>query len=425
MADHPRVLIAAEHASARFGGEAVLPLHYFRLLRERGVDAHLLVHDRTRDELDALLAADRDRITYVPDTRAHRAIFGVGSRMPRRLGDVTAGVALRLLTQQEARRKARKLIERHRIDVVHQPMPVSPKDPSLLFGLGVPVVIGPMNGGMLYPRAFRALESRAQRTAVEAARAASHLVHRVIPGKIEATTLLVANDRTRRALPIGVRGRVEELVENAVDLRLFDAGRIELERRSPSDPLRVVFVGRLVDWKGLDILLEAIGAARARAPITLDVYGDGPMRDAWKHASDRAGLDRAVTFHGFVPQTEIPRRLAQSNVLALPSLYECGGAVVLEAMALGVPVIACAWGGPLDYLDETTGVLVPPDDRATLVRGFVEALHRFAIDPTHAEGLGRRGRDVVAEKFDWRKKIDRILAIYEDAITRFAEKEAA
>src|SRR3954471_15569514 len=69
-ADIPRVLIVADHASARFGGEAALPLHYFRLLRARNAPVWLISHARTRDELQALFGDDA-RILYVEDTRLH------------------------------------------------------------------------------------------------------------------------------------------------------------------------------------------------------------------------------------------------------------------------------------------------------------------------------------------------------------------
>ena len=68
-------------------------------------------------------------------------------------------------------------------------------------------------------------------------------------------------------------------------------------------------------------------------------------------------------FHGFVSAGAMCRLLAGFDALVLPSLYECGGAVVLEAMAMGLPVIATKWGGPTDYLDEKTGILIEPTGR--------------------------------------------------------------
>ena len=106
----------------------------------------------------------------------------------------------------------------------------------------------------------------------------------------------------------------------------------------------------------------------------------------------------------------------------LPSLHECGGAVVLEAMAVGLPVIASAWGGPLDYLDDESGVLVPVDSRESFVGGLADALTRLAGDATLRERLGRAGRRRVVQEFDWEVKVDRMLALYAEAVRSFARR---
>ena len=111
-------------------------------------------------------------------------------------------------------------------------------------------------------------------------------------------------------------------------------------------------------------------------------------------------------------QQECARRLQRADVLVLPSLFECGGAVVLEAMAMGVPVIATAWGGPLDYLDETCGILVRPDSRQALVAGFATAMKTLAESPQLRDAMGRAGCARARQHFDWERKIDQMLKIF-------------
>ena len=76
-----KILIVADHASARFGGEAVLPIHYFRELRARGLPVWLLTHARTREELGQLFPGE-DRIVYIEDTRFHIAMCRIGEHLP-------------------------------------------------------------------------------------------------------------------------------------------------------------------------------------------------------------------------------------------------------------------------------------------------------------------------------------------------------
>lgn len=401
-----RVLLVAEHASIRFGGEASLPFHYFRVLRARGVDAWLLVHERTRAELLEAFPADAERIVFAPDTALHKLFYRCSLRLPRRIAEATFGLANQFLTQRAQRRLVHALCTG--ATVVHQPIPVSPRAPSLLYGLGAPVVIGPMNGGMNYPPAFRRAESAAVRLAVDAGRAVSGVVNTLLPGKRDADLLLVANPRTRAALPMRPRGRVLELVENGVDLQRWPA-----QNRTPADDARFLFIGRLVDWKALDLALHAL---RQVPGATLDVVGDGAMRTAWQQLTLELGIAERVRFLGWRSQAECADLLATATALVLPSLFECGGAVVLEAMSVGRPVIATRWGGPADYLDPSCGILVEPTSREALIHGFTTAMQRLAHDPELCRAMGQKGREKVEQHYDWEKKVDTLLCLYREAL---------
>jgi glycosyltransferase involved in cell wall biosynthesis len=420
-----RVLIVAEHASAKFGGEAALALHYFRVLRRRGLPVWLVTHARTRDEL-ARLFPDERRIHYIEDTWLHILVWRLSTRLPAQIAYFTTGFIGRIAVQLAQRRIVRRLVASEGIDVVHQPMPVSPREPSLMFGFGVPVVIGPMNGGMDYPPGFRHGHGRGrvEKLLLTLGRMSSATMNWLIPGKRRAAALLVANRRTRDALPSGVSRRVIELVENGVDLTLWRP-----QTSAPADGsadrdgvVCFAFLGRLVDWKAVDLLLLAFQRASQRAPMRLLVIGDGLERPALEALAGQLGIVApeegapGVRFAGWLSQPEAAERLQASDALVLSSLLECGGAVVLEAMAMGKPVIATAWGGPVDYLDADCGILVPPTDRDALVAGLADAMVELALSPGRRAELGRHGRQKVHDEYDWEIKVDRVLDIYRDAM---------
>jgi glycosyltransferase involved in cell wall biosynthesis len=412
-----RVLIVAEHASARFGGEALLPLQYFRLLRKRRIDVRLVVHARVRSELEALLPMERDRIHYVPDTRLHVGLWKLGRRLPARVNTFSLGAVSHLYSQILQRKVVRRIVRDQRVDLVHEPMPVSPRLPSGMFDVGAPVVIGPMNGGMDFPAAFAHLESPIERRAVALLRAGTELANRLIPGKVKAAALVVANPRTCAALPRVTAGvPVFDLVENGVDLEHFRRVPAAVQRHTGS--VRFGFVGRLVDWKAVDILLEAFAALDPALDTALEILGDGEERPTLEAQARRLGIERRVRFHGFVPHEEIAERMRDWAALVLPSLRECGGAVVLEAMAVGLPVIATRWGGPADYLDESCGILIDPTSRDTMVTAVRDAMSRLARDRELRQGMGARGRAKVEAQFDWELKIDEMLRIYEECAAR-------
>jgi glycosyltransferase involved in cell wall biosynthesis len=414
--DVPRVLIVCEHASAQFGGEAALPLHYFRVLRARGAHVWLLTHARTRDELTRLFPGET-RMRFIEDTALARAMWRLGRRLPAQIAYFTTGFVSRFATQLAQRRIARRLVRDERIAVIHQPMPVSPREPSMLFGLGAPVVIGPMNGGMDYPPAFRRQRGVLERGLLAAGRFSARVLNTLMPGKRRAAFLLVANERTKQALPAGVCPRVLTLVENGVDLSLWRADVAAVPAAMPT----FAFVGRLVDWKAVDLLMHAFQRACAQVPMALVVIGDGIERPGLERLAAELGVAAAgpaspgVRFTGWLSQSVCAQRLQAADALVLSSLLECGGAVVLEAMAMGKPVIATAWGGPLDYLDAQCGVLVPPAAREALIAGFAEAMVRLARSPALRREMGRRGREKVLREHDWDVKVDRMITVYRQA----------
>jgi glycosyltransferase involved in cell wall biosynthesis len=416
-----RVLIVAEHASLKFGGEAALPLHYYRILRRRQIPVWLVVHERTRSELESLFPLDRDRIVYVPDTKAHLFIWRISQLLPDRISNFTAGFFLRYLTQVAQRREIRRLLREQAISVIHQPIPVSPKEPSLIFGMNVPVIMGPMNGGMHYPPGFLKLQTRTERLALATGRGLADFMNYLMPGKREAAMLLVANERTRAALPRGVCSNVVMLVENGVDLALWSVPHSSA-KESASAAARFVFMGRLVDWKAVDLLLLAFKRASAQTAMTLSIIGSGDERvnlEQMAHGLDilheRSDQPGKVCFLGWMSQADCARQLARCDALVLPSMAECGGAVVLEAMAMEVPVIATAWGGPLDYLDSSCGILVEPSSKEPFVEDLALALIRLATHPNDRRAMGQAGRLRVIRDFDWEAKVDRMLGLYETA----------
>ena len=404
----PRILIVAENASAKFGGEAILPLHYFRVLRKRGIETWLIVHDRTREELASLFPQDLHRIHFIPDSKTQYWMFRLSRPLPGQLRHFTVGFISRLMSQRKARKIARQLIAQHDIDVVHQPIPVSPKESSLLYGLGVPVIMGPLNGGMSYPPGFKPVQGKIVAMFMGLGRSISGFLNWLMPGKLRAEVILVANERTRNALPRGIRGQVVTLVENGVDLSLWAQPS---SRDSRGGPTRFVFIGRLVDWKAVDVLLDALASIAKECDVRLEILGDGAMRKSLEAQTSSLGITDRVTFHGWVPQSHLPALLREAGALVLPSLYECGGAVVLEAMACGLPVIASDWGGPADYLDETCGILVKPTTREQFVRDLATAMRKLAESLETRRQMGHAGRQKVETLFDWERKVDQLMEI--------------
>jgi glycosyltransferase involved in cell wall biosynthesis len=414
----PSVLIIADHASFRFGGEAALPLHYFRVLTKRNLPVRLITHSRVRDELRLAFPDHQHLITYIEDGPVQKSMYHLGKHLPDRISYFTAGFVSRIYTQFQALQVARRLVKTEGVTVIHQPMPVSPREPTLLRKMGVPVVIGPMNGNIDFPLGFRRQQHRFVHGAVGMARSAAQALTKfLLPGKLEAAALIVANTRTRSALPSKYPGRIYTIPENGVDLQLWTPPG---ETSRTDRVCRCVFVGRLVDWKAVDLLVSAFLAIPDRQRLALNIVGDGPQHarlvEMARAAGALAGAEGDpghVFFSGWRTQGECAEILRRSDVFVLPSLMECGGAVVLEAMAVGLPVVATDWGGPADYLDAECGILVRPDDAEQFKRDLGAAMTKLATSPALRARMGARGREKVAAQFDWERKAEQMLSIYQ------------
>jgi len=412
MADtHTRILIIADNTSHLFGGEAILPLKYFTLLAQRGRDVRLVTHERNRDTLEEIIPDLMHRVTFTPDTKALQTLWRIAEPMPGVIRDHLFGNIMGLITGRLQRETAKSLVIPG--TVIHQPTPVSPAAPSLIYDLGAPVVIGPMNGGMHYPPGYEDFEGRWARLFVKLGRPMAGLINRLIPGKRRAALLLAANERTAKALPSSP-APVRLLPENAVDFTMFPGLRGPRPARAP-DRLSMVYMGRLVSLKALDLAFRALAMARRHNPditITLDVLGDGPERGPLKVLMNELFLRDAVRFHGFLPQVDCATILSKSDALILPSLRECGGAVILEAQAMGLAVIATDWGGPQDYVTDETGILVPPSPRADFVDRLSHAITHLARDPALTRRMGHAGARKMGAEYDWNTRIDQIEQIY-------------
>jgi len=422
------VLIVAANASTKWAGEAILPLHIFRGLRTAGHDAWMCVGNETKPELDKLLGPDAHRVSYVEDTQMHSAFRWIQARTPSWMGSNPLYYTQVLATQWRQRDAVAQLVKTLGIDVVHQPTPISPRVPSLLADLPAPLVIGPMNGWMEFPPGFHFLQARGVRGMKNLARGLANALPRAVDAKRQAECLIVANQRTEDGLPSGVRGRIFRMVENGViaDFWARELAEGVAESTSIDRDFEIIFIGRLERWKGPEWLIEAVARASTRVNCKLKIVGD--LHGERQRLTERVSqlrIEAHVEFLGWQTQERCAELLSRADVMVLPSVFDPGATVVLEAMAAGKAVIACRWGGPADILDASCGILIEPRDPASLVADLEQAIVSLASDRNRCASMGRAGRAKVLAEYTWPMKIERLVEIYREAIMRRAARPAS
>ncbi len=295
-----RVIITAANVSQRMSGETVLPLYYFNRLRARGVEVWVVTHARCREELRSIFPNDDDfqKFQFVEDTRSQILIDRLSNLFPYRIQDLIFGQIIHFLAQRSARAIVQQLVKEHDADLVFEPTPITPKGLSYMYGLGVPVVIGPMCGGLEFPPAFRYMDSPFTRFSIHAGRALAQIGHVLVPGKLQASALIVGNDFTAAALPKSHRGRVYRVEESGVDLSLCQpVTQVEL---TPDQPVRFVFFARFVDWKGVQFLVEAFKQVAPKTKAVLELIGNGMLFEATKAQVVALGLqDKEISWNEF------------------------------------------------------------------------------------------------------------------------------
>jgi glycosyltransferase involved in cell wall biosynthesis len=211
-----------------------------------------------------------------------------------------------------------------------------------------------------------------------------------VPGMYRATTRRLAAYRLCDGVVAYSRFIVQHLAENGLTgarVPLFTPlAHVSTRPSSVGGDREVLFVGRVVAAKGLDVLLRAMTMVDG----TLTVVGDGWSRPAAEDQAMRLGVASRVRFQGWLGGDELRAAYERSSVVAVPSLWpEPFGLVGLEAMAFGKPVVASMTGGIRDWLDDgVTGIGVRPGDPHELAH----ALARVLDDPDLADRLGRAGR---------------------------------
>jgi glycosyltransferase involved in cell wall biosynthesis len=190
-----------------------------------------------------------------------------------------------------------------------------------------------------------------------------------------------------------------EIVPNAVDATVFQPAQIR--------DCYVLYVGRLVDYKGIEMLFLAMRQVQNKEDLRLVIVGDGYDRSRFEQIASRMGLK--IEFTGRVLRNKLIDLLSRAEMLVLPSAnrLEAFGIVLLEAMSCQTPVLAFDTPG-VNEVARDGGMIF--SETAELTEQILE-LHR---DESRRAVLGERGRRAVKEKYSWEKVLDKIESIYDE-----------
>jgi len=228
--------------------------------------------------------------------------------------------------------------------------------------------------------------------------------------------VIAGSVHTATEIPAWFRGRRYYLPENGVDLERIALGT-GWTPPEPGTRFRFVTLGRLVPYKGMDLIIQAMARSTAlRRDAELHVIGDGPYRARLEAQASESGLSSIVTFVGWVEHKKLQDHLHQAHAFVFPSLREFGGGAVVEAMGSGLPPIVVNYGGPGELVTDKCGIRLPMAPREQLVSRLSESMESLLHDPDRCRRMSLEGIDRVRSSFTWPQKAAQIVAIYRDLL---------
>jgi glycosyltransferase involved in cell wall biosynthesis len=412
----PRVLLIAELCNPDW---VSVPLEGWSLARALAevADVHLVTQVRNRENiLKQGLMEGRD-FTALDSTPVEKPLEKVGGLLRGQAGvGWTTATALSVLPyyyfEELLWRRFGDRIRAREFDVVHRYTPISPTTPSTLaarcHAAGVPFIMGPLNGGLPWPKGFGGARRR-EKEWLSYVRDAYKLMPFYRSTRKNAAAIITGSRATRGQVADEFQSKTVYIPENAIDVRRFGASKAE----APTGlPLRVAFVGRFVPYKGMAMLIDAAAPLVREGKVQVEFIGDGAEMPNLRAQVAREKLESGVTFAGWVKHQELQGRLAKNHIFGFPSVREFGGAVVAEAMALGLVPIVMDYGGPGEIVSPSTGFAIPMGTPEEIVQRVREVLQKLVADPSVIGPMGERARARIQKHFTWRAKAEQVLEVY-------------
>lgn len=411
-----RVLLLAEMANPEWPSVPLLGWQNAIYLR-KVANSHLVTQIRNKKAIERQGWREGKEFTSIDSEAIARGVHQLGTWLGARDGKGwTTGTALASLSyyyfEYLVWKEFGDRIKAGEYDVVHRVTPVSPTSQSMLAAkcakYGVPMIIGPLNGGVEWPKGFDQAR-RDEREWLSYIRP----IYRLMPGYrstlSKSKCLLVGSKDTLADIPVKYHNKCIYFPENGVDITKFT------HRCKPwiEGPIKAIFVGRLVPYKGADMLLEALAPLIHHKKIILDIVGDGPMMAELRLLAVRLNIADVVIFHGNVAHADVSKLMAAANIFCFPSIREFGGGVVLEAMATGLVPIVVDYGGPAELVDSMIGIKIPIGSRKEIINKFRLAVQNICSNPDQLCAMSDACLKSVESQHTWDIKVIKMAEVYD------------
>lgn len=308
---------------------------------------------------------------------------------------------------------ARRLHKENKFDVFHHVTYANDWMASFIGALlPTPYIRGPGGGAHKVPKGFVKEYSFKQKIA-EKVRSIGQWVFRHDPffiiGQKRARALLVCNYEAKNAIPQKWKNKVYLFPVNGISFNnLFVA-----KRKKEDNQFVVLTAGKLIKIKSFDLAIKSFKIFNDKfSNSKFIIAGEGPERNNLENLVNSLNIKEKVVFDGWVKRKELLERMNDCDVFLFPSLRDGGGNVVVEAMAVGRPVICFDLAGPGFHIDQSCGIKIKANNPKQSIEDMMKALEKLYLDKDLRLKLGKGAREKAEKEYDWDKLGNRLSDIY-------------
>lgn len=225
----------------------------------------------------------------------------------------------------------------------------------------------------------------------------------------KAVAIICRTKNNIEAIPKKHRHKTHVIIETGMSEKVFE---IKKDYSIPSEKIEIAVVGRLIPIKNIESAIDALNIAKKECGnLHLTIMGEGYLQKKIEGMVDEYGLADSVEFTGQLPREKVLANLQKADIYLLPSLHEGGSWSLMEAMAIGLPVVCLDWTGMGVIVDDSSGMKVKPSTYEEICEEFAKKIKILASDDTLRKTMGLNARQRIKEEYSWESKLDFIKTI--------------
>lgn len=426
--DKPRILVLADQFNPEWPSLPIVGYKLARALGER-VDLTVVTHVRNRGNVEKA-GAFPGIVDYVdtewiaaPMHRIATRLRG-GAEVNWSLSTIMAYLPY-LAFERAAYGRYKTRLKAGEFDIIHRITPMSPTLPSYMSGKGgVPFVLGPLNGALPWPDAFKAEQTRERENARGLRDLYKHMPYARSTQK-NASVVFAAFDHTVSDLAFTDPAKLISCPEIGYDPSIFHA-RTRRPAFSQAGPYEFLFVGRLVPYKLPEVSIRAFATSDRLRQHKLTIIGDGPEMDRLKAIIRDHDAEHCIRLEGRKTQGEVAEAMRRADAFVFPSIRELGAGVVIEAMACGALLMVTGYGAPGALCAGNRGIVIPIQPLSGLVDAYRAAMIACLEDTEAHTAIAAKGLAFAQTGFTWEARADWTTRVYHavlngEDLTRFQD----